>query len=70
MRARNDAEAELLRLWRRLDWRGRTNVMDLARFEAEATAECAGTGWHVMDGGGRKTGVLQPPPADTDGSGE
>lgn len=48
------AEAELVRLWRATDERGRMRIMEAARFEAEAAREARGIGWRVVDGEGRR----------------
>ena len=53
-----DAEQELIRLWRATDERGRRDVMDLARFEAEAAAEARDTGWRVVGGRGAGHGDM------------
>ena len=68
MLTESEAEAELLRLWRSMDDRGRRSVMDVARFEAEAAEEARSIGWHVLEGGGsRKTDVIRSSPAETHG---
>lgn len=52
MEITDDAEKELIRLWRATDEHGRRDVMDLARFEVEAAAEARDTGWRIVGGTG------------------
>lgn len=52
----NKAEAELLRLWRETDERGRIDIMRVAQFEAEAARGSRNRleSWRVIDGGARQ----------------